>query len=101
MFVLRLILFLFVAGSMNIIAVLLAHTLPALHGFHREAVAVTAAFVLLADVFFLYLLFFRRSVLNRRSGYEEFDEILDETKTGSDADPEEIEQAYNRWKEDY
>jgi len=79
MFVIRLILFLFVAGSLNIVALLLAHTLPALQGFHREAVAVTAGFVLLADAFFLYLLFFRRSLLRGQDGYEKFDDILEET----------------------
>lgn len=101
MFLLRLILFLFVAGSLNIVALLLAYTLPALEGFHREAVALTTAFVLLADVFFLYLLFFRDGVLSGRDGYKKFDDILDETKSGEEADPEEFEEAYNRWKDDY
>ncbi len=100
MAILRIILFLFVAGSFNVIALLLVHTLPALSGWHREAVAVTAGFLLLADVIFLYILFFRR----RASGdtrYREFEDILEETKSGSDPDSDDFERAYERWKDRY
>ena len=97
---LRVILFLFVAGSFNVIALLLVHTLPALSGWHKEAVAVTAGFLLLADAIFLYILFFRRGVSDG-TRYREFEEILDETKSGSEPDTEEFEQAYERWKDRY
>jgi hypothetical protein len=101
MFVLRLIIFLFVAGSLNVIALLLAHTLPALSGWHREAIGVTAGFLLLADAIFLYILFFRRGVFGDTSRYEDFEQILDETKSGDEADSDEFEEAYDRWKDRY
>jgi ABC-type uncharacterized transport system permease subunit len=64
-----------VEGSFNVIALLLVHTLPALSGWHREAVAVTAGFLLLADVIFLYLLFFKRAV-SGGTRYRQFEDIL-------------------------
>lgn len=101
MFALRLILFLFVAGSINVISLLLAHTMPALSGWHLEAVGVTAGFLLIADAIFLYLLFFKRKALEGSERYREFDDILDQTKSGDDADPEDFEKAYERWKDKY
>lgn len=96
MFYLRLIIFLFVAGSFNVIALLLVHSLPALSGFQREAMAVALAFVLIADAILLYLMFFRVSDVAR---YQEFDEILDDVKSGEEASQEEFDRAYNRWKD--
>lgn len=101
MFALRVVLFLFVAGSLNIVALLLAHTLPALSGWHQEAVAVTAAFVLVADAIFLYILFFRRRLMKDGGRYREFEEILDETHSGDEPDSDDFEEAYDRWKDRY
>lgn len=101
MFFLRLILFLFVAGSFNIIALLLAHTLPALEGIHLEAVGVTAGFLILADAICLYILFFKLPSYKRSKRYHEFDDILQDTKSGEKADSDDFEEAYRKWKDEY
>jgi len=96
MFYLRLIIFLFVAGSFNVISLLLVHSLPALSGIHQEAMAVAVAFLLLADVILLYLMFFRVSEVER---YKEFDEILSNVKSGDEASQDEFDRAYRRWQD--
>lgn len=101
MFFLRIVIFLFVAGSLNVIALLLAHTMPSLSGWHLEAVAVTAGFLMLADAIFLYILFFKRGIFGDTGRYQEFENILDKTKSGDEADSEEFEEAYDRWKDRY
>lgn len=101
MFLLRVILFLFVAGSINVIALLLANTLPALNGSHLEAVAVVAGFLLVADAIFLYLLFFHLPNFKKSKRYQEFEDILDDRKTGDEADADEFKDAYREWKDEY
>ncbi len=99
MFYIRLIIFLFVAGSFNLIALLIAHTLPALHGFHQQALAVTAGFLLIADVILLYLLVFKFSLLKRADRYRKFEDILSETQSGDEPDSETFKKALEKWKD--
>lgn len=96
MFYLRLIVFLFVAGSFNVISLVLVHSLPALTGFQREAMAITVAFVLFADAILLYVMFFRAGDVVR---YKEFEDILEREKSGDEASQEEFDRAYRRWKD--
>lgn len=96
MFYLRLIIFLFVAGSINVLSLVLVHSLPALSGLHQQALALTVAFLLIADAILLYLMFFRVSTVER---YQKFEEILREMKSGETATEEEFNQAYRRWQD--
>jgi hypothetical protein len=96
MFYLKLLIFLFVAGSFNVISMLLAHTLPALSGFQREAVAVTAGFLLMANAIFLYILFFRLNWFGRSDRYKKFEDLLDKSDEMSD---EKFEKAVKKWKD--
>jgi hypothetical protein len=97
MFYLRLIIFLFVAGSFNVISLLLVHSLPALSGFQQEAMAVALGFLLFADAILLYVMFFRVSDVER---HKEFDDILDEVKSGEEASQEEFDRAFRQWKDE-
>ncbi len=96
MFYLKLLIFLFVAGSFNVIAMLLAHTVPALSGFQREAVSVTAGFLLMANAIFLYILFFRLNWLSKSDRYKKFEDLLDNSDEMSE---EEFEKAVKKWKD--
>lgn len=99
MFYIRLIIFLFVAGSFNLISLLIAHTLPALHGLHQRAIAVTAGFLLIADAILLYLLVFKFSVLKKADRYRKFEEVLSETQSEGKPEEETFEEALEKWKD--
>jgi len=96
MFYLRLIIFLFVAGSFNVLALALVHSLPVLDGLHQQAMAISVAFLLIADVILLYLMFFRVGTVER---YQEFEDILDRETSGEDPTEEEFNRAYRRWQD--
>lgn len=97
---LRIIIFLFVAGSFNVIALVLAHLLPALEGYHQEALAVTVGFLLIANAIFLYILFFWLPSFKKQDRYREFEEILSETKKNVNDNDEAFERALNRWRDE-
>ncbi|MFP4686780.1 MAG: hypothetical protein ACLFN5_01575 [bacterium] len=97
MFYLKLVIFLFVAGSFNVIAMLLAHTLPSLKGIHMEAVAVTAAFLLMANAIFLYILFFRSYLFDKSDRYKKIEDIIGNTE---DMSEKEFEKAVQKWKDE-
>ncbi len=97
---LRIIIFLFVAGSFNIISLLLARTLPALDGYHQEALAVTVGFLLIANVIFLYILYFWLPAFKKHDRYREFEDILSETKHKVEDDEKAFEEALKRWKDE-
>ncbi len=99
MFALRLIIFLFVAGSLNVLFLLIAYSLPALHGWHAHALAVGVAFLLIADAIFLYIVFFRWESMKKIRRYQKFEEILDEERSDDEYDEEVFERAYRKWEE--
>ncbi|MFB6355186.1 MAG: hypothetical protein ABEJ65_01555 [bacterium] len=100
MFYLRLIIILFVGGTFNVFALVLVHTLPALQGMHAKALAVTAAFLMIADVILLYLMFFRFPSMLAGEDSEEFEDYLERVKSGEEATQEEFDEAYKRWQKD-
>lgn len=96
---LRIIIFLFVVGSYNVIGLLLAHTLPSLEGYHQEAVAVTAGFLIIANAIVLYILYFWLYDFKTSDRYRKFEEILSECKTETDDEQEAFDRAIKRWKD--
>ncbi|GEM_PF-4836631 len=99
MFYLRLISFLFIVGSFNVLALVLAHSLPAVQDFHRQVLALTAGFLIMADAILLYIMAFKLPLLKKSDRYRKFEEILEETSSGDEPSKKEFERAFKRWED--
>ncbi len=99
MSLIRLVIFLFVLGSLVVLPIVLVHSLPFLPGPHQLVIALLAGLVILANGIVLYLYIYKFNYLKKDLEHQEFICCLNETSSCDEPSLSDFMAAYELWKE--